>query len=313
MRTARLILEDSASVWRLAAGASIVGRKHHCTVCLEVPSVSREHARIERKPHGWYLQDLGSANGTLLNGVPVAANARVRHGDRLQFGQLVLRFEADDGEEGRDASSIGETSGITILSRPETRPVTMLVADLEGYTAMSDVMESSDLADVMRHWCEDCRRILDEHGACLDKFIGDCVFAWWQCDSMEVRVRAMDAARAILEIPSPVGGEAFRCGAALNCGQVALCRLPNNSHTLLGSAVNATFRIEALTREMHQQLLVSEAFADGYPRGNAVFISCGSHQVKGIPLPITVLAPRWPELVSSSGTLKQVRDPMLKK
>ena len=294
MRSARLILEDSASVWRLAAGDSIVGRKPHCTVCLGVPSVSREHARIERKPNGWYLQDLGSANGTLLNGVPIATNVRVRHGDRLQFGQMVMRFEAEDGEEGRDASNHGETSGITILSRPKTLPAIMLVADLEGFTAMSDRMESSDLADAVRYWCEHCRRILEQHGACLDKFIGDCVFAWWQPDNAEMRVRAMDAARAILGIPSPENAPPLRCGAALNCGQVALCRLPNNSHTLLGSAVNATFRIESLTRALHHPILVSEAFADGYPGGESIFVSCGGHQVKGIPLPITVWAPRTP-------------------
>lgn len=153
-------------------------------------------------------------------------------------------------------------------------------------------MESDKLAAGIREWCEGCDRILRTHGACLDKFIGDAVFAWWLEEDQALRRRSLAAALEILSMPSPVGSGPLHCGAALHCGTVALCRLPNKSHTLLGSAVNITFRMEALTRELHQPLIVSRCFAEGYPDADAVFISHGRYQVKGVDEPIEVLVPR---------------------
>ena len=291
MSSCRLILEEPPARWQLQESAYIVGRRPNCGICLDFPSVSREHARLERKPQGWCVQDLGSANGTLLNGVPVTSMTPLRQGDRLQLGKRVLRFEEDYPFSGCGPPPT-ETDGRTIVSQPESRPVIMLVADLQGFTEGACLMESSELAAGVRDWCEGCGNILSTHGACLDKFIGDAVFAWWQGGDQELRRQSLAAAREILSMPSPVGSGPLRCGAALHCGMVALCRLPNNSHTLLGSAVNITFRMESLTRQLHQPLLVSPSFAEGYPDSETVFISHGRHQVKGVEDLIEVLVPQ---------------------
>jgi len=288
--TARLLHEETQQVWQLADAVSLIGRRVSCAVVIDCHSVSREHARLEHKMSGWYVLDLGSANGTLVNGVPVQSTMRLKHGDILRLGERILRFE-DDGAKHAPPDEPPEAGGATILSRPEALPVIMLVADLEGFTGMSAAMESSDLASAVRKWCDECRSILDQFGGCLDKFIGDCVFAWWQGGELELREKALAAARAILAIPSPPGAPPFRCGAALHRGQVALCRLPNKSHTLLGSAVNATFRMEALTRPLKQPLLLSAAFMQGFEPNGTSFVSHGTHALKGIPEPMEVFAP----------------------
>jgi class 3 adenylate cyclase len=69
-----------------------------------------------------------------------------------------------------------------------------------------------------------------------------------------------------------------------------LCRLPDATYTLLGSEVNTTFRMEPLTRQLRQPLVVSEAFAAGFTPDDVSFVACGMHQLKGIPGPVSVLA-----------------------
>lgn len=76
----------------------MVGRatsKADWDVCLEDMSVSRPHARLELIDSTWVLYDLGSANGTLVNGTPVTEKGRVlRDGDVINFGSTVALFRA---------------------------------------------------------------------------------------------------------------------------------------------------------------------------------------------------------------------------
>ena len=68
--------------------ARVVGRHPGADLVLTDPTVSRWHARLERDAATgeWLLTDLGSTNGTLVNGWRVAAPQWVRPGDRLSFG-----------------------------------------------------------------------------------------------------------------------------------------------------------------------------------------------------------------------------------
>ena len=67
-----------------------VGRGGGCGVALNDRMVSQLHARIFRRNGQLFVEDLGSTNGTLLNGKKVSAPAAVRRGDRLQVGKTVL-------------------------------------------------------------------------------------------------------------------------------------------------------------------------------------------------------------------------------
>jgi hypothetical protein len=73
----------------LPAGREIlftIGRDHDCDFVLADLTVSRRHARLERDGAGWLLEDLGSTNGTRLNGWRVSSPVPVRPGDQVSFG-----------------------------------------------------------------------------------------------------------------------------------------------------------------------------------------------------------------------------------
>jgi FHA domain/Domain of unknown function (DUF1707) len=63
-----------------------IGRDSGCDLVLANITVSRCHARLERDGDGWLLQDLGSTNGTRINGWLVSSPAPVRAGDQVSFG-----------------------------------------------------------------------------------------------------------------------------------------------------------------------------------------------------------------------------------
>lgn len=63
-----------------------IGRELACDFTLADQSVSRWHARLHQEDGGWLLCDLGSTNGTRLNGWRVTGSVRIRPGDRVSFG-----------------------------------------------------------------------------------------------------------------------------------------------------------------------------------------------------------------------------------
>ncbi len=66
-----------------------VGRGGGCGIVLDDTFVSQVHARVFRRDGDVWVEDLGSRNGTLVNGQPVTAAQRLRRGDTVQFGKTV--------------------------------------------------------------------------------------------------------------------------------------------------------------------------------------------------------------------------------
>ncbi len=87
-----------------------VGRLGPLEVVLDDTSVSRNHAEIRYTDRGWRVRDLGSTNGTRLNGVRLSAGQwplRVR--DLIQFGEVAIVVEAlNDAEEETDSNTVDE-------------------------------------------------------------------------------------------------------------------------------------------------------------------------------------------------------------
>jgi FHA domain/Domain of unknown function (DUF1707) len=93
-----------------AAGVMTIGRSSDCDFVVSDPTVSRRHASIELVEAGaWQLCDLGSANGSRLNGWRITAATDVRPGDELQLGEC--RFILDRSDSGARRRSASDTRG----------------------------------------------------------------------------------------------------------------------------------------------------------------------------------------------------------
>jgi len=93
---ARLVQENgpAAGTAYPVPGQLTLGRLSDNDVVLNSEGVSRHHARIYRSGGDWFVTDLESRNGTILNGVK-AGNERLRPGDRIEVGGFSFVFEVD--------------------------------------------------------------------------------------------------------------------------------------------------------------------------------------------------------------------------
>ncbi len=80
----------------LREGPNLIGREPSANVFIDSPAVSRRHAVITVQNHVATIRDLGSKNGTFLNGEPVVASATLNDGDKLVVATTVLLFRSGD-------------------------------------------------------------------------------------------------------------------------------------------------------------------------------------------------------------------------
>ena len=95
---------DQGKRFELKSKPMALGRDHSNPIRLHDTEVSRRHAEVRPVDEAYRIVDLGSANGTFLNGQPVD-QAPLRSGDRLQLGQTVMLFNAGNGGSERDLTT----------------------------------------------------------------------------------------------------------------------------------------------------------------------------------------------------------------
>jgi FHA domain/DUF1707 SHOCT-like domain len=91
-RVERAWADARAPPMALPSSAVTLGRSRDCDCVLSDLTVSRRHARIEVRDEAWFLRDLRSSNGTLLNGCRVLEEVRIHPGDRVTFGAMTYRL-----------------------------------------------------------------------------------------------------------------------------------------------------------------------------------------------------------------------------
>jgi pSer/pThr/pTyr-binding forkhead associated (FHA) protein len=76
----------------------VVGRDQTCDLILDEKTVSAEHARLSYHHGNWWVEDLQSRNGTLLNLELLSTSTVVVSGDEIQVGQVIIRVEIGESE-----------------------------------------------------------------------------------------------------------------------------------------------------------------------------------------------------------------------
>jgi pSer/pThr/pTyr-binding forkhead associated (FHA) protein len=69
----------------------VVGRALDCDIAMVSPHVSRQHARLDLENDQLYVEDLGSSNGTMVNGKPVTTRQELYHEDEVRFHDIIFR------------------------------------------------------------------------------------------------------------------------------------------------------------------------------------------------------------------------------
>lgn len=146
---------EPVSRFRVDRPSLILGRSSANDVFLADRTLSRVHARLDQKPEGLVLTDLGSRNGTQLNGARIVEPIVVRPGDRIVLGETSIevfeealtgaRVVIDAGADRLDRTMIATSNAVLSLRRPAARDLTD-AAELKRLATSLQILNEVSLA-----------------------------------------------------------------------------------------------------------------------------------------------------------------------
>ena len=246
-------------------GNCSIGRAAGNQVILADDRVSRRHAVIHAQGEGeFWLVDLGTSNGSYVNGRRLSQPGRLNHGDVIKIGSSQLVFR-EAGGRGRDISAATTASDRTIVA-VESSPCWLLLVDIEGSTHLSQKLEPEALAILIGRWFARCKEAIEDQGGVINKYLGDGFFAYWP--ATQTAPPFVIAALAALCKLQVLGEPGFRI--VLHCDQVVMGGMASlGEESLSGVGVNFVFRMEKLAGSLGQSRFLSEQAAQrlgpGFP------------------------------------------------
>jgi adenylate cyclase len=267
------------TIWRL-------GRSEHNQVVIRNDLISRNHAMLQRTDAGeYYLIDLGSRNGSFVNGRRVSVPAALRDGDRISLGDYQLVFHQD----ARPVAAAGDAGVEEGATKPlyVSRLISVLVVDIRDFTGLSQRVDEAELCQLIGAWFNHASNIMQQHGSWTQKYIGDAVMSVWmhrdrerEAEEIAGILHALGAfVKATEGLAAQVGvSAAIRIGAGINTGYAAMGNTGSGlvtDYTALGTTVNAAFRLESATKELKTDVALGEGTYERlkrYPAAAPVFL-----------------------------------------
>jgi len=153
---------------------------------------------------------------------------------------------------------------LQLLQNPQRCDVTIVVADLRGFTQFAENLDPQAVLDFLNRYQDCLTRVVEQHGGWVDKFMGDGMLAVFGAPEplQNPAEQALKAAIAMLQEVQYISPLAM--GVGLHSGPVVAGCLGTSSHlefTVIGDTVNLAARLEAMTKQHPYPLLMSQATA----------------------------------------------------
>ena len=305
MPTATLTLTDEKgrvlASWSLTGKRNFhIGRQEDNDIPLSFTWVSRKHAMIQIEANGrCNAIDLGSSNGTFVNGRRITTPTPLRSGDLIQVGNkaTVLAFlDNQPPQEETAGLEAGEERTVAFL---EKVTVTVLVCDIRNFTHLSETIGDQPISSLLKQWSAVVSDIVNAHQGHVDKFIGDAVMATWSGGASQLQdiISAIRVAALISEATERLGASTpglpwpLKIGCAMNTGEAVLGNLGvdgRRDFTVVGDTVNVAFRLEDLNKKVGTDFLMgAEAAFRLNPTALGRHFQPYRYQVKGKKDPVT--------------------------
>jgi adenylate cyclase len=295
-----------------------IGRSDKNNVVLTDDLASRNHAMLQRSDEGqFYITDLGSSNGTFVNGGRISAPVVLRHGDKIRIGTHEFTFFQQSHVEPPPIEQPDELQSTNILFAQSL--ITVLVADIRDFTGLGRRLEASKLSGLTGTLFREGGKALQERGAWAQKYIGDAVMAVWlhkkRAPEMRELANVFEGLSRLIEIASGLqshfGLDApIRLGAGINTGWASVGNvgsMASSDYTALGDVVNKTFRLESATKEIPCDLALGQGtyeFLSGLAGIESLFNAC-KVKLKGYDEPATAYGAHTSAIPSVLAALKQ--------
>jgi class 3 adenylate cyclase len=163
-------------------------------------------------------------------------------------------------------------SGFADPREGQEREVSIVLADIVGFTSFSNTpgLSASEVVGVANRFFTLMQSVIDHHGGCSDKFLGDAVLAFWNglSDESDHACKALAAAQDIIQAvnsaqaseQSHLAARAVVCSGKVYVGDLGAKHRSN--FTIIGPAVNETFRLEKVPDLYGLSLLIAASTAE---------------------------------------------------
>src|SRR5579871_6320898 len=201
-----------------------IGRQAENDVVVQSEVVSRQHAILQRaEDGGYYLIDMGSRNGSFVNGIRVSVPMGLQDGDQISVGDSQLIFHCENAAAKPDAAKekVGGSATVALFSCSKT---SVLVIDVRNFTVLTQRIDQGLLCQVIGTWFREGGLILQAQGSWAQKYIGDAIMSVWvnreatQQREFSVIIRALVELEAMTAtLQSRFGlADPIRIGAGIN-------------------------------------------------------------------------------------------------
>ena len=182
----------------------------------------------------------------------------------------------------------------------KSREVTLLFSDIRGFTTLSETRTPEQVVAILNRYFTLQVDVVFRHGGTVDKFIGDCIMAFWgaplpdEDQAKHAVAAALEMSKVLLELRKDLGdlAEVFDIGIGIHTGQAVVGFMGSENkldYTAIGDTVNLASRIEGQTKGI-ARVLVSAATRERC--GDAFdFVARGTYKVKGRAEPVELYEP----------------------
>ena len=277
-------------------GNFTIGRGSVSDLILKDARASRAHALLRPLGRGnYFLLDLGSANGTFLNGRVVTAPVQLSDGDTIVIADCTIKFESPEQRPITAPTPANYDSTMETAVNVTTEAVAFLIVDIRNFTLLSETLPPKELPSFVGSWFRDASAVIESHGGVIDKFIGDSVMAYWlgsgEAADPKLARGPVDSALELVEAARLYHGQliarhpelAFKVGCGIHMGEAMFGNIGGSSRrdfTAMGDCVNVAFRLESQCKALDREIVVSREIKDALGDAYA-FEDLGELKLKG--------------------------------
>ena len=184
---------------------------------------------------------------------------------------------------------------------PTSSEITVLFSDIRGFTTLSESRTPEQVVDILNRYFSRQVEVVFRHGGTVDKFIGDCIMAFWGApvadpdQAKHAVAAALEMCQVLLDFRKDLGdlSEVFDVGIGIHTGRAVVGFMGSENkldYTVIGDTVNLGSRIEGQTKGV-ARVLVSAATRERC--GDAFdFTPRGTYKVKGREQAVELFEPR---------------------
>ncbi|MBI3777112.1 MAG: hypothetical protein HY273_16470, partial [Gammaproteobacteria bacterium] len=191
----------------------------------------------------------------------------LRSNDLIAIGPALITFRHSN-QQPHDSDANAFILSTLFLNRVRIQQIAILVADMRGFTPLTESIPIHTLSKIMSEWFHNVSTNIQAGGGAVEKFIGDCVYARWDITGHpeDAVLKALRSALAVqhitqeLNVLYPDLPQKLRIGAGINIGDAAVGVGQENA--AIGDAVNTAFRLESASKELGCDIVIGcDAYA----------------------------------------------------